>query len=70
MEVGATEVVGWITEELTTVVDGTGVVLIGVLETNDVVGATLLLDGWTSVVGGAGDDEDSGGATLLDEGAT
>ena len=44
--------------------------LIGVLDTNEVVGATLLLDGWTSVVGGAGDDEDSGGATLLDEGAT
>ena len=44
--------------------------LIGVLDTNEVVGATLLLDGWTSVVGGAGDEEDSGGATLLDEGAT
>ena len=45
-DVEATEVVGSMTDdELTTVVEGTGVLLIAVLDTNDVVGATLLLDG-------------------------
>ena len=57
-------------DELTTEVDGAGVVLTGVLDTKEVVGATLLEVGSTSVVGGAGVDEDSGGETLLDDGAT